>query len=72
MFLFLRHCAIAAEIKQRWFYWLDTLTEVIEVNLTIDFPRGQKDAKILTCALAAEADFLIAGDQDFRRSRLTE
>lgn len=57
------------EMKQRWFYLLDTLTELVEVNLEIDFPRDQKDAKFLTCALAADADFFITGDKDFTEAQ---
>jgi predicted nucleic acid-binding protein len=37
----------------------------MRVVIDIDFPRDQKDAKFLACAIAAEADFLITGDRDF-------
>ena len=38
---------------------------LVDVNIVVDFPRDQKDAKFLSCALAADADYLITGDADF-------
>ena len=40
-------------------------TKLIDVSIEIDFPRDQKDAKFIACALSANADFLITGDRDF-------
>ena len=34
-------------------------------KVPVSFPRDIKDAKFLACALAANADFFITGDQDF-------
>ncbi|PNW58574.1 UNVERIFIED_CONTAM: putative toxin-antitoxin system toxin component, PIN family [Euhalothece sp. KZN 001] len=51
--------------QKRWFDILEEATTSITVNVKTDFPRDQKDAKFLSCALASEADFLITGDQDF-------
>jgi putative PIN family toxin of toxin-antitoxin system len=51
--------------KQEWFNLLNDSTTVIDVNVTIDFPRDRKDAKFLACAVAANADYLITGDRDF-------
>ena len=34
-------------------------------EVPVSFPRDPKDAKFLACALAADADFFITGDQDF-------
>jgi putative PIN family toxin of toxin-antitoxin system len=56
---------LTQEQKERWYKLLDEVTILIEVNIDIDFPRDQKDAKFLACAIAAEADFLITGDRDF-------
>ena len=56
---------LTQEQKERWYKLLDEVTILIEVNIDIDFPRDQKDAKFLACAMAAEADFLITGDRDF-------
>ena len=39
------------------------------VDISVSFPRDVKDAKFLACALAAEADFFITGDQDFTEVR---
>ncbi|MDP3185965.1 MAG: putative toxin-antitoxin system toxin component, PIN family, partial [Anaerolineales bacterium] len=36
-----------------------------EISKEVYFPRDQKDAKFLACALSAEADYLITGDKDF-------
>ncbi len=55
--------------KQRWFYLLYVLTTLVEVNLEIEFPRDQKDAKFIACALAANADFFITGDKDFTEAQ---
>jgi putative PIN family toxin of toxin-antitoxin system len=51
--------------KQEWFNLLNDSTTVIDVNVTIDFPRDRKDAKFLACAVAANADYLITGYRDF-------
>lgn len=53
------------EIIQKWDIVFDTFARMVEVDLTINFPRDQKDAKFLACALATEAEFLITGDRDF-------
>jgi len=42
------------------------------VEISVSFPRDVKDAKFLACALAAEADFFITGDQDFTEARKLE
>lgn len=47
------------ELKQKWFSAMDTLTTLIDVEVEIDFPRDQKDAKFLACALAANAELFI-------------
>lgn len=57
------------EQKERWFNILDAATTLIEVNIEVDFPTDQKDAKFLACAAASEADFLITGDRDFTEAQ---
>ena len=57
------------EILQKWRDIFEQCTTKIEVNIKIDFPRDQKDAKFLECALAAEADYLITGDKDFEEAQ---
>jgi predicted nucleic acid-binding protein len=37
----------------------------VEVDIPLGFPRDQKDAKFLACALAAQANYFITGDRDF-------
>lgn len=37
----------------------------IDVNITVDFARDPKDAKLLALANVSQADFLITGDKDF-------
>ncbi|MEG3901830.1 putative toxin-antitoxin system toxin component, PIN family [Microcoleus sp. B4-C5] len=51
--------------KQRWLNLIQSSTKIIDVSIEIDFPRDQKDAKFIACALSANADFLITGDRDF-------
>jgi len=44
-------------------------TRVVRINKKIDFPRDQKDAIFLACALSSDADFLVTGDADFQEAR---
>ena len=57
------------EVRQQWFDLLDRLTTVVAVNLAVDFPRDQNDAKFLACALTAGADYLVTGDRDFSEAQ---
>ena len=52
-------------VIEEWGEIFDTVTQLIEVEVEVDFPRDRKDAKFLACALAGNADFLITGDRDF-------
>ncbi|MBH8563328.1 putative toxin-antitoxin system toxin component, PIN family [Nostoc sp. CENA67] len=61
---------LTEEVKASWFEIIDAFSTLIDVNLSIDFPRDRKDAKFLACALAAEADFLITGDSDFNQAQI--
>ena len=62
-----------SEVRSQWFEVFDRVTTEIEVEIEVDFPRDQKDAKFLACALVAKADFLITGDRDFEEvDRLSE
>jgi uncharacterized protein len=56
---------LSKDLLQSWFEDFDLATYLIEVDINIDFPRDQKDAKFLNCAIAGQADFLITGDRDF-------
>ncbi|HET7088287.1 MAG TPA: putative toxin-antitoxin system toxin component, PIN family [Anaerolineae bacterium] len=59
---------LPAEVRQKWFDLLDALTTVVEVDVHVDFPRDQKDAKFLACALAADVEFFVTGDRDFAQA----
>ena len=52
-------------ILQEWADVFATVVTLVDVAVVVDFPRDQKDAKFLACALAVEADYLITGDRDF-------
>lgn len=52
--------------------WLDVLNEntvLMEIENSLDFPRDQKDAKFLACALECNVDYLVTGDLDFSEAR---
>ncbi len=57
------------EVLKKWHGLIDTVTSRIAVDLTIDFPRDQTDAKFIACALSAGADYLITGDRDLTEAR---
>ena len=67
-----RKLKLSAEVQQEWIDLLHTVTRLIEVNIEVDFPRDRKDAKFLACAIAANIDFLITGDQDFEDVQILE
>lgn len=56
---------LTIENRQKWLNLVKNSTEIIAVNINYDFPRDQKDAKFISCAIASNADFLITGDKDF-------
>ena len=60
---------LTSDVRASWFEIIDTFATLIDVNVSIDFPRDRKDAKFLACAIAAEADFLITGDSDFEQAQ---
>ena len=41
------------------------VTTALKDRTTVSFPRNQRDAKFLACALAAQADSFITSDKDF-------
>ena len=61
--------ALPEDTLQAWFSLLDRFTVCCGADLTIDFPRDQKDAKFLSCAIAAAADYFITGDRDFSQAQ---
>ena len=60
---------LPSEVLQKWREIFEQSTTMIEPNIEIDFPRDQKDAMFLECALAAEADYRITGDKDFEEAQ---
>ncbi len=57
------------EVRRRWFALFDAVTTLVEVTTPFEFPRDQKDAKFLACALSANAEFFITGDRDFSQAQ---
>lgn len=52
-------------LLQEWSNLFGMVVTVVAVSVVVDFPRDQKDAKFLACALAADAEYLLTGDRDF-------
>lgn len=61
--------ALSEEIKQKWFSVLESIIEIVPVESSLEFPRDQKDAKFIACAISSGADFLISGDKDFSEAK---
>jgi putative PIN family toxin of toxin-antitoxin system len=61
--------SLPEELLHGWFDIIEELTTTIEVKGTLKFPRDQKDAKFLVCALAADAKFFVTGDKDFSQAQ---
>jgi len=59
---------LSDETIQKWQGIFERRVKLTEVSHEVDFPRDQKDAKFLACALSAEADYLITGDKDFEEA----
>jgi len=53
------------ETIRKWKGIFERRVKILEVSHDVNFPRDQKDAKFLACALSSEADYLITGDKDF-------
>jgi putative PIN family toxin of toxin-antitoxin system len=60
---------LAPEILGRWDERFRTALALWPVNVPVDFPRDQKDAKFLACMLASQAEFLLTGDRDFEEAK---
>lgn len=61
--------ALPADMLKQWLQLLDRFTVSSHTGLSIDFPRDQKDAKFLSCAIATGADYFITGDRDFSQAQ---
>jgi len=60
---------LSRELLTRWFSLLDAVTTPVVADPPLQFPRDQKDAIFIACALAGQADYLITGDRDFTEAR---
>jgi len=56
-------------VIQKWDKMIEEVILMVPDSIVIDFPRDQKDAIFLSCALSADADFLITGDKDFSEAK---
>ena len=56
---------LAPSVVREWESLLRVFVTLVAVPPDISFVRDQKDAKFLTCAVAANADYLITSDSDF-------
>jgi putative PIN family toxin of toxin-antitoxin system len=57
------------ETLHHWEKLLDRDTQPVHMSNKVDFPRDQKDAIFLACAITNNADYLITGDGDFDEAR---
>ena len=53
------------ETIQKWAETFERRVILVEADKAIEFPRDQKDAKFIACALSSNAEYLITGDKDF-------
>lgn len=60
-----RKFGLSGEILAEWRERFQSFTTHIEPDVKIDFERDRKDAIFLECAIAGEADYLVAGNRDF-------
>ena len=56
---------LAPSVVREWESLLRVFVTLVAVPPDISFVRDQKDAKFLTCAVAANAHYLITSDSDF-------
>ena len=59
---------LSEEILAKWRRTFHIFTTLVEPDLEVDFPRDQKDAKFLECAISCGAEYLITGDNDFEEA----
>ena len=57
--------ALPVEVVNQWRVLFANHITLVEAFVKFDFPRDQKDAKFLECALAGNADVFVTGDRDF-------
>jgi putative PIN family toxin of toxin-antitoxin system len=52
-------------IIAEWSSLFERSIVILPVTVSVEFPRDTKDAKFLSCALSANADYFVTGDRDF-------
>ncbi len=57
------------DLLDRWLALLDEVTTLAVGDVPIEYPRDHKDAMFLSCAVSAQAAYLITGDRDFTEAR---
>lgn len=60
--------AVPKEILEKWSDIFNEVITFVDVTSTVHFPRDQKDATFIACALSAGADYFITGDKDFEEA----
>ena len=61
--------AILEQVRERGGRAFAQNITVVDHVSDVLFPRDSKDAKFIACTLAAQADSLVTGDQDFEEAR---
>jgi putative PIN family toxin of toxin-antitoxin system len=61
--------SFSASLLSKWDALLEHDTTSVSVDNQMQFPRDQKDAKFLACALSNNVDYLITGDSDFSEAQ---
>lgn len=56
-------------VLQNWSEIIEDCVTVVKPDIKLDFPRDQKDAIFLECALTAEVHYFITSDKDFEAAR---
>jgi putative PIN family toxin of toxin-antitoxin system len=60
---------LPSETIERWEIIITGLTAPVDVDIRVQFPRDQKDAMFLACAISANAEYFITGDGDFKDAK---
>jgi uncharacterized protein len=60
------------DIITRWDDLVSELTNIVDINIEVQFPRDQKDAMFLACAISSSADYFVTGDRDFKEAKRIE
>lgn len=60
---------LSEDIKSAWFSAIDSLTSIVDADISVEFDRDRKDAIFLSCAIVSGADYFITGDKDFSEAQ---